>query len=57
MKLYLVQDREAGNVIVNHCTLAEAENYVKEFEDMDKAEGSYIPDFYEIKEMETEEEN
>lgn len=52
MKLYKIQDREAGNVIVEDCTLVEAQELKSNFELMDKSEGCYVPDFYEIKEME-----
>lgn len=45
---YLIQDREAGNVIATFVTLAEAEATLAEYEAQDKLEGVYEPNFYEI---------
>ena len=52
MKTYRIQDREAGNVIETGLTLNEAEKMLHEFEETDKNECNYTPDFYEIKEEE-----
>jgi hypothetical protein len=49
-KTYKIQDREAGNVIETGLTFEEAQKTLKEFEESDKKEGIYVPDFYEIKE-------
>ena len=62
MKLYQIQDKEAGNVIEDNLSFEEAEALVKRYEEIDRSgywnDGidCYTPDFYEIKEMETEEE-
>jgi hypothetical protein len=50
MKTYKIQDREAGNVIETGLTYNEAEEMLAQFEETDKNEGNYTPDFYEIKE-------
>ena len=61
MKLYKIQDREAGNIIEENLTLEEAKECVKKYEEIDKSgywnDGvdCYVPDFYEIKEMEEDE--
>jgi len=47
---YKIQDREAGNVIDTGLTLKHAERLLKHYEKVDKQEGTYKPDFYEIKE-------
>jgi len=46
--LYKIQDREAGNIIETGLTYTEAQKTLKEFEETDKKEGTYTPDFYEI---------
>ena len=51
MKNYKIQEREAGNVIETNLSLKEAEKMLKSFENQDKKEGSYTPNFYEIKEI------
>ena len=45
---YQIQDKEAGNVIEKDLTIAEAEKLLQEYEQEDKNEGTYSPDFYEI---------
>ena len=55
MKLYKIQDREAGNIIEDNLTIEEAELLVEQSEANDKSENCYVPDFYEIKEMEENE--
>ena len=53
MKKYKIQDREAGNVIEENLTFEQAQEMVLAFVKADKKEGNYTPEFYEIKEMET----
>lgn len=48
MKKYIIQDREAGNVIEETDTLEQAERVVERYEEDDISEGTYTPDFYEI---------
>lgn len=43
-----IQDREAGNKIAEVSTRKEAENKLSSYEEADKKEGTYSPDFYEI---------
>jgi hypothetical protein len=50
MKKYKVQDREAGNVIETGLTEEEAQKLLLEYEESDKKEGTFAPEFYEIKE-------
>ena len=50
MKNYKIQDREAGNVIETGLTYEEAVNLLAKFEEEDKQDGTYTPDFYEIAE-------
>ena len=45
---YIIQDREAGNYIDERKTLEEAKKLLEQFENEDKANGEYTPDFYEI---------
>lgn len=52
MKTFIIQDRETGNVIESNLTFEEAVKKVSEFENSDKKEGIYVPDFYEIKSIE-----
>ena len=47
--MWVVCDRECGNIIEYTETLEEAELVVRDYEEIDKAEGNYTPDFYEIK--------
>lgn len=53
---YKVQDREAGNVIGYFTTKEEADEAVAMFEEGDKEDGTYTPDFYEVKLLDVEEE-
>ena len=48
MQTYKIQDREAGNVIETGLTFTEAQTILNKFEDTDREEGIYVPDFYEI---------
>ena len=50
MKKFKIQDREAGNVIEFGLTLEEAEELLTRFEEEDKQDGTYTPNFYEIAE-------
>ncbi len=52
MKLYKIQDREAGNVIETNLNEYSANAMVQRFEQEDKSNDIYVPDFYQIKEME-----
>ena len=52
MRTYAIQDREAGNLIEYCDTLEEAKTRLQEFKQIDKEEGIYEPDFYEIVEIE-----
>lgn len=55
MKTYKIQDKEAGNVIENGIEkYSLALQKLADFENEDKKEGNYTPDFYEIKEEEKE---
>ena len=46
--LFIIRDREAGNVIEETRTLEEAKQTVVEYEAIDKEEGNYTKNFYEI---------
>jgi hypothetical protein len=54
---YVIQDREAGNFIEEFDTLQDAENKVSEFEKIDRENGTYTENFYEIVEKSQESEN
>ena len=45
---YIIREREAGNIIDVFDTLEEAKKALKNYEEQDKAEGTYTEDFYEI---------
>ena len=45
---YIVRDKEAGNVIDFCDTETDAEQLVQKYEQQDKDEGNYTPNFYEI---------
>jgi hypothetical protein len=47
-KTFYIQDREAGNKIDAFSTLSEAQKALAMYEEDDKAEGTYTPNFYEI---------
>lgn len=53
---YKVQDREAGNVIDYFYTKEDADEAVAMYEENDREDGTYTPDFYEVKELDVEEE-
>ena len=46
--MYVVRDREAGNVITQFETMEEAQKELGRYEEQDKKEGEYVEDFYEI---------
>ena len=46
--MYIIRDKEAGNIIDRFFTFKDAENALEEYETADKADGTYTPDFYEI---------
>lgn len=48
MTTYIIQDREAGNVIDSFNTIEEAEKALIEYEEQDKKDGIYEENFYEI---------
>lgn len=47
-KEYIIRDREAGNEIARFDTLEEAEQELVAYEEEDRRNGEYTPDFYEI---------
>lgn len=49
---YVIRDREAGNMIDTVSTREEAEALLQAYEDEDRRDGTYSPDFYEIVERE-----
>jgi hypothetical protein len=53
-KKYVIQDREARNIIEECDTLAEAQHILQQYEEEDKEEGMYTDDFYEIVEVKNE---
>ena len=48
---YQIQDKEAGNVIAIDLTHEEAIGLLLTFEEQDKKQGIYTPEFYEITEQ------
>ena len=46
--MFIIRDREAGNLVCSYSTREEAEKALAEFEAEDKKDGIYEPDFYEI---------
>lgn len=55
MKKYIIQDREAGNYIDEFPTLKEAEELVRSWEEEEQADGTYVENFYEIVEVDVQE--
>lgn len=49
--VYEINDREAGNKIEVCASLEQAEATVRRYEEIDIAEGTYTPNFYEIVEI------
>lgn len=48
---YVVRDREAGNVIERVSSIEEGEALIAEYEEADRRDGTYTPDFYEVAEI------
>lgn len=48
MKKFIIQDREAGNYITWESTREEAEKRLAEYEEQDRADGTFTENFYEI---------
>lgn len=46
--MYVIRDREAGNVIDKFATYEEAEKALEEYENVDRADNIFTKDFYEI---------
>ena len=46
--MYVVRDREAGNVITKFETMEDAQKELEKYEEQDKKDGTYSEDFYEI---------
>lgn len=46
--MYIIRDRQAGNVIYSFFTLKDAEETLEEYETEDRNNGTYEADFYEI---------
>jgi hypothetical protein len=51
MKNYQIQDKEAGNVIEAYLTHEQAIKTLKKYEERDRIDNDFTPDFYEIVEM------
>lgn len=49
--MFIIQDRETGTMIDSFDTIEEAENELARYEEMDKADGTYTAEFYEIVEQ------
>lgn len=45
---YKVRDKESGHVLMDNLTLTDAEILISVYENTDKKDGNYTPDFYEI---------
>ena len=43
--MYVVRDREAGNVITQFETMEEAQKELEKYEEQDKKDGTYTEDF------------
>lgn len=48
MKKYIIQDSETGTFIDQFNTYQEAQQELERYENEDKQEGTFTPDFYEI---------
>ena len=48
MNKYIIQDKEAGNIIDEFSSFEEANQALIEFENQDRIEGCFTPDYYEI---------
>lgn len=47
-EIYVIRDREAGNELDEFETMEEALEELARYEEIDKMDGDYTPDFYEI---------
>ena len=54
--MYVIIDKEAGNIIEQAETIEQAQQIIAEYEAADKNDGTYTPDFYAIKEKSDQEE-
>lgn len=48
MAKYIIQDKETGTFIDEFATKQDAENQLAKYEQEDREEGIFTPDFYEI---------
>ena len=48
MKKYIIQDSETGTFIDQFNTYQEAQKELERYENEDKKDGTFTPDFYEI---------
>lgn len=46
--MFITRDKETRNMIDEFETLEEAQDAIKEYEEMDRQDEIYAPDFYEI---------
>lgn len=46
--IFVIRDRECGNIIDEYDTLKEARLNLRMFEEMDRVDGYYTENFYEI---------
>lgn len=46
---WIIEDRESGNRIDSFDSLADAVNALCQYEQQDRAEGNFTPDFYAIR--------
>lgn len=53
-KIFVVRDREAGNIIDYVASKEEGLKLIQEYEQADRAEDIYEPNFYELAEVELE---
>ena len=54
MEIYIIQDRETGTEMEVVYDIKTAIYTLLEFEEQDKENGEYTPDFYEIKVIDTQ---
>lgn len=50
--MYIIRDKEAGNIIEQFNSYEEAQTQLEEYEQTDRCEGTYTADFYEVVENE-----
>ena len=46
--MFYVTDKETGTIIENVATIEEGKQLIHKFEESDKVEGIYEPDFYDV---------